>query len=126
MKKEFLLLSIIFFISAPFSKSTNDGGTVPIPVVDHNELDPIHRSIIPIEAYYIALNSSICVTFSQNLGDMDVTVTNLTTGDSDDFEIVASIGSTLLPISGDTGYYRIDFILSSGTQYYGEFEITSI
>ena len=48
----------------------------------------------------------------------------MTTGDSDDFEIVASVGSTLLPISGDAGYFRIDFILASGTQYYGEFEIT--
>ena len=122
MKKLLLLLSI-FVLAAPLTKSTNDGGTVPIPVVDSHELDPIHRSLIPIEAYYISLNSSICVTFSQNLGDMDVTVTNMTTGDSDDFEIVASVGSTLLPISGDAGYFRIDFILASGTQYYGEFEI---
>ena len=121
MKKIFAFIAAMIIAVISYA----DGeGVVPISVQDAtSQSDPVHRTIVPIEAYYIAFNSSICVTFSQNLGDMDVTVTNLTTGDSDDFEIVASVGSTLLPISGDAGYFRIDFILASGTQYYGEFEI---
>lgn len=63
------------------------------------------------------------MTFSQNLGVLDITITNLTDGTYADYEVDSSLGSAILPISGNEGFYTLDIMLTSGEQYVGQFEL---
>ena len=63
------------------------------------------------------------MTFSQNLGVLDITITNLTDGTYADYEVDSSLGSAILPISGNTGIYNVLIVTAGGIQYGGEFEI---
>ena len=79
---------------------------------------------VPISACYDATSHSIYLMFLQNLEITAITVSNLTTGDISSFVIDTSIGYAILNISGDIGIYQIEFALSTGVRYEGEFEIT--
>ena len=99
---------------------------IPIRVLDNTiETGRTHRSStdIPIMAYYDDFMSSVCLQFLQNIGDVDVIITNAFTGVFLEYEVDSSISSALLPISGDAGYYNITFLLSDGSGFEGEFEI---
>lgn len=122
-------IALIFYLClvATSSWSAEDGQQfIPIPVQDNTVVTGrTHRApaYIPIQAYYDGLFASIYVQFLQNIGDVDVTITNLSTGDYVNYDIDTSIGGTLLPISGEMGIYRIVFHLASGTEYEGQFAI---
>lgn len=66
-------------------------------------------------------NGVLVLMFNADLGDADIVVSNLATGDSwsDSF---SGYGSTTIILSGDSGYYTIDITTDYGT-YYGSFEL---
>lgn len=104
----------------------DDHQFIPIAVLDNTVVTgQTHRApiFIPIQAYYDVFFTSVCVQFLQNIGDVDVTITNLCTGDYVEYDVDSSIGWTMLPISGEAGTYRIVLLLSSGAGYEGQFEI---
>ena len=78
---------------------------------------------VPITAYYDSFTSSIIVSFIYDIGDVDVNVTNTSTGDFLEGTINAYGAPAIISISSATGYYNIHFVLSSGAEYYGEFEL---
>ena len=78
---------------------------------------------VPIQAYYEENLSSVCMSFAYSLGDLDITITNLTDGTYADYEEDSSLGSAILPISGNTGIYNVLIVATGGIQYGGEFEI---
>lgn len=77
-----------------------------------------------IESYYYGMLSSIQTTVTSDLGQIEMTVTNLSTGEawSDTFDSGA-IMQILLPISGTPGCYEIEYVTESGDVYAGEFLI---
>ena len=77
-----------------------------------------------IESYYYGMLSSIQTTVTSDLGQIEMTVTNLSTGEawSDSFDS-GTIMQTILPISGTPGYYEIEYVTESGDVYAGEFLI---
>lgn len=77
-----------------------------------------------IESYYYGMLSSIQTTVTSDLGQIEMTVTNLSTGEawSDTFDS-GLIMQTLLPISGTPGFYEIEYVTESGDVYAGEFLI---
>jgi hypothetical protein len=84
------------------------------------------RSLVdePIVSVYYAMFTSIQTTVTDDLGEVDLTVTNLMTGES--WWTTFDSGETsqsLLPISGSPGYYEIEYITESGDVYVGEFLI---
>ena len=86
----------------------------------------MHRdlSLCVIEVYYFSMLSSIQTTVTSDLGQIEMTVTNLSTGEawSDTFDSGA-IMQILLPISGTPGCYEIEYVTESGDVYAGEFLI---
>jgi len=80
-------------------------------------------AVIPVEAYYDSFISGIAITFLQDLGNVEVNVTNHSTGEYLEGTMTATTGTTVLPISGTEGVYTITFTLSNGTEYEGEFEL---
>ena len=123
--KQLLIVLSILCMGAVESKSVNNNPQIPIQVIISTGQESPHRApaYVPIQAYYQEILSSVCMTFSQNLGVLDITITNLTDGTYADYEVDSSLGSAMLPISGEEGFYTIEIVLTSGVQYIGQFEL---
>lgn len=83
-----------------------------------------HRStaIIPFSVEYYVNYSCVCVSFTSNIGNITITLTNLTTDSHYSTVVDSCAGSVLLPVSLGTGFYRIEFnCLDSGNGYVGYF-----
>lgn len=80
--------------------------------------------MFPIQALFNGMSSTIQTTVTSDLGEIEMTVTNLSTGEawSDSFDS-GVIMQTLLPISGTPGFYEIEYVTESGDVYAGEFLI---
>lgn len=117
---------IKFFFTAAFTVllaipgySQNYGD--PLPIVSGNENGPNENRSpeqVPFQAYIV--DSYVILSCAASIGNADVTLTS-TAGD--DYETVfnTTLGSILIPISGDSGFYRLDIVLPSGQSFYGEF-----
>lgn len=68
-------------------------------------------------------NVYVVVTVFQDLGQMEYSITNTSTGWYIDDEFNAVPGSYPIPISGSPGFYTISFILPDGRSCYGTFEL---
>lgn len=79
---------------------------------------------IPIASYAWILMASIYTCVIEDLGEIEIIVTNTSTGESWSNIFDSSIEpQSFLRISGATGYYEITYIIESGDVYYGEFTI---
>ena len=92
--------------------------------IRHVETRPTIRdfNIPPLQACYDGMSSAIHTTVTSDLGQIEMTVTNLSTGETwfDSFDS-GMIMQTLLPISGTAGYYEIEYVTESGDVYEGIF-----
>ena len=79
--------------------------------------------IVPIHAHYVSMLSTVFLTFSSNLGEIEVEVMNTTTGGYDSGIIDTQYLSDSIPITMGSGHYILLFTLPSGRQYIGEFDI---
>lgn len=77
----------------------------------------------PIECEYNGYVNGICTTFYQDLGEVEVVVENMLTGECFDGSVDSAAGYAVLPISGTSGYYTVSFITESGAEYSGQFEL---
>lgn len=123
MKKIVLLLSI--FLSS-VSLFADENQFIPIHVLDdtvattHTHRNPDY---VPMQAYYDDFTSSVCVTFLENLGNVDICIENTISGDYTVYNVDSALGAAFLPINGSEGMYRITFTLANGVLYEGLFEI---
>ena len=95
------------------------------PVIEGSQ-DWDNRSLtrIPIECHYLGMINAFVTTVWSDLGDVTLTVTNCSTGSVwyDSFESTFE-NQTILPISGEPGFYEITYITESGNIYVGQFTI---
>lgn len=114
-------------IVCSFSLIADDNTTTRIPLKqteskDNSEQRPRTPDfIIPIEAYY--QGGVIYLHFSEDIGCMDVNVTNITTGEQwQDIACSDSSVETII-ISSLHGNYHITLETETGTTYSGEFTL---
>lgn len=116
-------MAVLLPLSA-FEMSADEKEAKQIPLKRSLQKD-VTRSLdnALIESYYLGMMSSIQTTVTSDLGRIDMTVTNLTTGEtwSDTFNF--AISPHLLPISGAPGLYEITYLTSFGDLYEGTFTI---
>ena len=108
----------------------------PVPARDTSQVIPIiggdgsgmgggprTLQISELQACVISLFGDyyIVVTVTQNLGQVEFTITNSSTGEYLDGEFNALPGSYPIPISGTPGYYMVLFTLLDGRSCYGSF-----
>ena len=122
MRKLITLLSAILIASVAIAdnpKPTIPLGPIPINPKPLNPKPKPKSLTAVIEASYF--NGALTVVFNADLGDADIVVSNLTTGEmwSDS---VSGVGATTLLLSGEEGYYEILIYTECG-EYSGEFEI---
>lgn len=124
MRRFFLTIGSLLLMSEAMAFSVSDGPVIIItnpagPPVNIPPIMPKQIVADDITAEYH--NGVLVLMFNADLGDADIVVSNLATGDSwsDSF---SGYGSTSIILSGDSGYYTIDITTDYGT-YYGEFEL---
>ena len=121
MKKFFASIVMMFSVVGALAQQPT---TIPIPIVPKplpspNPLKPRTPVQPDIEACYS--NEMLTFIFNRELGDADIVVTNLTTGDVWSGS-ATGICSTTIPLSGDEGYYQIA-IYTDNEDYFGEFSL---
>ena len=118
-----LLVAFLLPLSALEMRADEKGEIQKIPLILQGGTK-LKRNIeeSSIESYYYGMLSGIQTTVTEDLGEVEVTVTNLSTGEawSDSFDSGVTM-QTLLPISGTSGYYEINYVTESGDVYTGEF-----
>jgi len=117
--------------ASPVSLNDNDDvPTVPPSIIiiiikTPTPLPGQPRSLVqaPIECQYNPYMNGICTTFNQDLGELDVLVENLSTGEYLEGTVDSAEGYVVLPVSSTAGVYNISFVTASGVEYTGEFEL---
>ena len=123
------LPSLIF--ASPLSVIDKDDDTIAPPsiiIIIIKTPPPVPgqpRSLVqaPIECQYNPYMNGICATFNQDLGELDVLVENLSTGEYLEGTVDSAEGYVVLPVSGTAGLYNIAFVTETGVEYTGEFEL---
>lgn len=130
MRKIILLLfGLAFFLCSSSPKTSIDEGgfvdiiigTTPPPTSNPKPKAPV---LIPVSARYYEISQEIVLSFTANLGNVSVTVLNVTTGESVNDVVDTSDGIVSCPISGTAGEYLL-LVIPFGSQisYTGEFAI---
>ena len=120
MRKLIILLSAILIASVAIAdnpKPPQTGTPIPINPIPINPLPKPLSLLSDIEANYF--NGALTIVFNADLGDADIVVSNLTTGDMWS-ESVSGVGAATLLLSGEEGYYEILIYTDCG-DYSGEF-----
>lgn len=128
----FFAAVLMAFVSvcSSFAYTLNDADKkedkdIIIQLANHGSSRLGHRASarIPIKVSYVSFISALSIIFMNTLGEVEVNVTNHSTGDYLSGTLDANAGTAILPISGDEGFYTVTFVRSDGTEYYGEFEL---
>lgn len=125
MKKIILLFSFLCLVAVS-TWSAEDVQSIPITVIDNSiETSQTHRTPIdiPVMVYYDSIVTSINVQFLRDIGNVEIIITNMSNGSFRKYDVESNARIILLPITGDAGVYRVEFLLVSGLGYEGEFEI---
>lgn len=124
MRKLIIMLVALLLPFSAFEMSADEENTsrkIPLELKDRPIL---HRSLTaePIVTYYIAAASCIQTTVFFDFGQVELIVTNCTTGEVwyDSFDS-ALLPQTLLAISGTQGLYEIVYLTDEGDVYQGCF-----
>ncbi len=78
---------------------------------------------IPFEVWVDSFTSIMEVYFLGDIGELEISVVNIYTGESVDAVVDSSEGQIMMPVSGTAGLYSVSFLLPDGKEYYGEFEL---
>ena len=96
---------------------------IPLEVKPKTKLN---RSLVEenVICHYYGMLTSIVTTFTSDLGDVTLTITNTSTGEVwyDVFDS-GTDPQTVLPISGTDGLYEIVYATQAGDVYEGSFTV---
>ena len=116
-------MAVLLPLSA-FQMSADEKEARPIPIKKSlvNNMTRTQYSL-PIDSYYLGMVGSIQTFVTSDLGMIEMTVTNLTTGEtwSDTFD--SAVSPHFLQISGAPGLYEITYLTTFGDLYEGTFTI---
>ena len=125
MRKLLILLMAMLLPLSALEISADEKGVIQkIPLQIGKSTILKRDCTVPIEANYYGMISGIQTSVSEDIGEVEVLVTNTSTGE---FWMTSFDSSneqqSFLQISGTPGYYEIEYITESGDIYEGEFLI---
>lgn len=120
-----IILPLLFFFIPVFcpTASCDDGSQIIVEVKGDAPDSPRHRSpsVAPIRCFYNSGLNLLFVELVSKTGDIDVVVTNRTTGEYMETIISSEECMQMIPCPGKDGQCSITFSLPNGKCYYGEF-----
>lgn len=122
MKKFTLFILSLFASTFVFADNPTTPPTLPQIPIDPSNPKPIPSPLTldaDIDASYY--DGVLTLMFNVDLGDADITVTNLSTGDIW-WDSVSGVGATAIMLSGDEGYYEVHITTDRG-EYSGAFTL---
>lgn len=119
----FLLALAVMFCTMPMRGDSPREHSHEIPVKKLDKNNKI-RSLCDIQACYYGMLSAVCTSVASDLGEIDVTVTNCSTGElwEDTFDS-STESQHLIQISSTPGLYEVTYTTESGDLYEGTFMI---
>lgn len=90
----------------------------PIKVPEERPRDLIQ---VPIACFYS--DGSLFFTFMEDLGELEISVTNLSTGAEIIDEIDSFCGNAVMEVPESSGEYQIEITTETGEAYYGEYTL---
>ena len=85
---------------------------------------PIRNPVlIPISVTYYSSIATIGLEFMDLIGEVSVSISNLSTTESYNTVVYSQNGSAFIPISGNPGLWQIILTLDTGASYIGFFYI---
>ena len=122
MHLKFLLKAVCLLLLLPSTRGysgnvyapNNEEPIVIIPAEQSFEHRPHSKAFVPFVANYNVGLASVLVRFIRDVGEVEISIQNLSSGEYNDYIIDSKVGLIALPISGDSGYYVIIFTLQNG------------
>ena len=123
MKKILFLFCLCFSLSVS-GAWIGDEEVIPVEiskgqVEEHNKIRP--RTPVSITCTYSG--GTLHFTFLEDLGEMEITVTNPSIGVVSVSEYDSAYGSVAVPASSESGSYLIEIVTETGEYYYGEYTL---
>ena len=119
----FLLLSWLFVPEQVPSYATAEDYPIIIVIGGGSVNGDGPRGPVEVPIQGVVFGGSIVLSFSSNLGQVEVSVSEAAEGLIMSTVVDSSTLSAILPFSGDPGEYSITFSLSTGDEYDGSFVI---
>lgn len=126
MVKKFISIVVVLaaiFCAVPMRGDSPPEFTIEIPIKKPGSHDTV-RSLYEIQTYYYGMFSTVYTSVTSDLGEVEVIVTNCTSGEfwEDTFDS-SIISQHILHISGTSGFYEVTYTTSCGNLYEGSFVI---
>ena len=128
MRKTLILIFSLFvstslLASNPLNCRADSVLTIePLPNI-HPGTGPRSEVILPFSASFNSTTRIVTLTFTSDLGEIEVEVLNTYTGGYDSGIVDTQYLSAIIPITLGNGHYIITFTLPSGQQFQGEFNV---
>lgn len=128
MVKKFISIVVVLaaiFCAVPMRGDSPPEFTIEIPIKKPGSHDTV-RSLCEIQAYYNGMLSAVYTSVTSDLGEIDVTVTNCSTGEiwEDTFDS-STTSQHLIQISGTSGFYEVAYTTENGNLYEGSFVLNN-
>jgi hypothetical protein len=126
MKKVLFILTVLLLSNMNFVWSTMSSGDNNIIInkdtpKDSDKERPRDLLQVPITCMY--QEGSLCFTFYEDLGELEITVTNQSTGAITIYPYDAVSGSVVVGVSNESAPYLIEIETISGDCYWGEYTL---
>ena len=124
MKKLILILSICIGVNTVvWSNSEPDRKKVVLEKVDNDSKELRPRTLVGVPITCTYSEGTLNFLFYEDLGELEITVTNQSSGVVSVYECDAVTGSAIVDASSDSGSYLIEIITEDGGYYYGEYTL---
>lgn len=123
-----LMLSISALIFIPFHSAAQDipdngGQEIEIDITNNSPDTGPRRAptIVPFTAFYYASQCCVALFFQYNIGEISITLTNLTTGNIISTNVNSQCGFITIPLYSDPGTWQIMVLVEGGGPTYSGF-----
>lgn len=126
MKKTLLIVIALLLANVNLTWSMQTSETKDVMIKkespkDPNEVLPRTPLATPISCTYNG--GTLYFTFLENLGEVEIKVSNQSTGTVSVFVCDSTYGCVVIPASSENGYYLIEIVTENGEYYYGEYTL---
>lgn len=125
----FLMAASLLLSFSPAAKAQDTPDEEGVIVIDLSSITTEHgpkRSpvLVPINATYYVPSSCLEILFLFDMGDVSVSVTNISSGDHYSTTVESYCGTAILPLPLSSGLWAISFSTDDGDNYIGYFIIS--
>lgn len=125
--KKFTTLTIICIFSVLMLSANTLGNHIRIVIKTPTSQNPTKKprniEFIPIQCIYDCVNHYVSIEFIENIGNVCIELTNLSTGEMAIEYVSSGDGYVIVPVSGTSGEYMLRISTDNDDVYEGTFTV---